>query len=92
MTNVNKPSEIPQREHWAIIRARVIHHEASGQWAPGHGYEAYNESAIAYEAYLDYDTFAAAYARARSQGHDVRAIHVTGERFDIKTTVEVVKS
>lgn len=47
--------DIPEEQHWAIITTSQIHHEGDerSRTNPGHGYPAYSETVISYQAFDD---------------------------------------
>jgi hypothetical protein len=53
MKYVNKPNDIPEGEHFAILEFSSIHHEGDerSRTNPGHGYPAYDEPSVKYIAF-----------------------------------------
>ena len=51
---VSKKEDMPQQEHWAILKFTTIHipGDERSRTHPGHGYPAGNEPVVKYEAYL----------------------------------------
>lgn len=56
---VRKADDIPQVEHFAIFDTSSYSTEASGEWAPGHGYPAATHNFVTYVAYTDEAEFLA---------------------------------
>jgi hypothetical protein len=90
---VHKPDDIPRQEHWAIIEGSYVHHAEEGVWAPGHGYPAYTEDVISYQAFFNEKEFLdelthkfnAAYGSDRVVG-----IHVN-KLYTKQTVIKVVE-
>lgn len=91
-THVTTPPDVPAGEHWAIIGGGSIYvpGDVRSITAPGHGYPAHNEPVITYLAFTDEAEFKTELAKQLSEKRPVRGIHVTGEQYHLKTSVEVI--
>lgn len=56
---VQRPSDIPKCEHWAIIRgtSTFVPGDERSRTNPGHGYPEHTEHNITYRAYMDKESF-----------------------------------
>jgi hypothetical protein len=55
MKYVSRHGDVPQTQHWAILRFSSIHIPADerSRTHPGHGYPAEDQPIVTYEAYTD---------------------------------------
>jgi len=54
---VSKAEDIPKVAHFAIFETSSYTTEASGEWAPGHGYPAATHNFVTYVAFTDESEF-----------------------------------
>lgn len=92
---VNRISDIPAKEHWAIITSSTITipGDERSRTSPGHGYPEHSENCLRYEAFTDRFEFAReletriANARTGFGGlGNIRGIHVAGA-FSPRTVI-----
>lgn len=74
---VDNLDKMPKVKHWAIIRGSSVHHEEHGVWAPGHGYPAYSESIVTYEAFLKEEEFTQALEKEYNSTYPKDAIGIS---------------
>lgn len=85
---VESPSDIPRKEHWAVITGSSIFipGDERSRTNPGHGYPESTERYIGYAAYFDEESFKLALAKESN----AVGIHVAGI-YGTKTVTEAVK-
>lgn len=90
---VSKPSDIPSKDHWAII-------EGSSYWTPGdersrtnpgHGYPESTTPIVNYIAFTDEAEFKERVKELLLQGKQFRAIQVKSLAFDLDVSLRGAK-
>lgn len=78
---VHNLSEIPSKEHWAIVSVDhiVIPGDERSRTNPGHGYPEHRETRILYEVYFTEEKFKQAFLHQSSTvfGKKIKGIHVS---------------
>jgi hypothetical protein len=90
---VRSPSDIPSQEHWAIIKGSSVHHEGDerSRTAPEHGYPAYTEQIVEYEAYLTEEKFKQAMEHKLSSPYPEHVIGIHIDKvYTSKMKIELV--
>lgn len=90
MPMISGLEDIPNGEHWAIIRQMksIIPGDERSRTSPGHGYPESVETHFFYEVFTSEETFRNKLLSAFMRNEDVRGIHVTAT-YSKKVTYEV---
>ena len=91
-TQVTTKDKFPWIKHWAIIEFSQVHHEGDQRSRdfPGHGYGAYTEDVISYQAYTDKNEWIMKIEWMVSKGKtNYVAFEVEPAVIEVKTTVQV---
>ena len=87
---VTNKRNMPKNEHWAIVTYSSVHHagDERSRTNPGHGYPAYNEEIVKYQAYDNMVDWKEAIYELKMRNDSFQAMKVIPAK--ITTNIEVL--
>lgn len=91
MSNVTNKDRMPRGPHWAIVTYSSVYHAADQRSidCPGHGYPAYSEEVVKYQAFENEDDWKEQIREYKARNETFTAMKVIPAKITTEINVDV---